>query len=131
MPGGQTLGPMQAPSCEPSPAIPVGQPLVSIVYVTYNQERFAREAIRSVLSQTYAPLEFIIMDDASTDETGTIILTELATHRAGARVLYLRNPHNLGAFRNTEQGLFLVKGEFIVYFNGDDVMLPEMTAEMV
>src|SRR5258707_4720269 len=106
-------------------------PLVSIVYITYTQEKFALDAIRSVLAQTYPMLDIIILDDASPDGTADIIAGELANHRNRVDLRFIRNDHNLGAFANARKGLALAQGDFIVEFSGDDIMLPTMVEKMV
>jgi glycosyltransferase involved in cell wall biosynthesis len=103
-------------------------PLVSIVYTTYKQEQFARDAVRSVLAQTYPMLDIIILDDASPDGTADIIAAELTKHRHRIDVRFIRNDQNLGAGNNTRKGLALTEGELIILFSGDDIMLPTFTA---
>jgi glycosyltransferase involved in cell wall biosynthesis len=110
---------------------PAINPLISIVYVTYNHEKFAMEAVASVLAQTYPVLDIIILDDASPDGTADIIVAELARHSGRTDIRFIRNDRNVGAFRNTRKGLMLAKGDFIVLFNGDDIMLPTMVEKMV
>jgi glycosyltransferase involved in cell wall biosynthesis len=109
----------------------VQPPLVSVVCVTYRQEGFAREAVRSVLAQTYPMLDIIILDDASPDDTGEVIAAELAKHRDRIDVRFIRNETNLGFFANARKGLSLAQGDFIVLFCGDDVMQPRMVERMV
>jgi glycosyltransferase involved in cell wall biosynthesis len=106
-------------------------PLVSIVYLTYKQEKFALDAVRSVLAQTYPMLDIIILDDASPDGTADIIGAELAKHRDRVDVSFVRNEQNLGISANERKGLSLTQGDFIVFFSGDDIMLPTMVEKMV
>lgn len=106
-------------------------PLVSIVYVTYRHERFALDALNGVLTQTYPLLDIIILDDASPDSTAQVIADELARCPDRADIRFVRNEENLGAFGNTRKGLSLAQGDFIILFNGDDVMLPTMVEHMV
>lgn len=114
-----------------TPLAPGASPLISIIYTTYNQEKFASDALRGVLSQTYPNLDIIILDDVSTDRTEEIIAAELENHKHRKDVRFIRNEANLGAFENTRKGLSLAEGDFIVLFNGDDVMLPNMVERMV
>src|SRR5438874_4197485 len=106
-------------------------PLVSVVYITYKQEKFALDALRSVLAQTYPMLDIIILDDASPDGTADIIAGELAKHRDRVDVRFIRNDKNIGATATTCKGLSLTQGEFIVWFSGDDIMLPKLVEKMV
>jgi Glycosyl transferase family 2 len=105
-------------------------PRVSIVYITYSQENFALDAVRSVLEQTYPLLDIVIVDDASPDRTADIISREVRHHRRRSDVRLFRNDRNLGPFDNVRKGLSLAVGDFIVMFSGDDVMLPTMVEEM-
>ena len=90
---------------------------VSIVIPCYNQAHFLGEAVESALSQAYRPLEVIVVDDGATDST-----TEVASTYAGARVVRQRN-QGLSAARNA--GLRASHGEFVVFLDADDRLLPE------
>jgi glycosyltransferase involved in cell wall biosynthesis len=105
-------------------------PLISIVLLCYNHEHFVAEAIQGILSQTYSPLEIIIVDDCSTDRTAEVIerTIEEFTPRAGVR--FVRNPGNIGGYATADAALRTVKGDFVFISCGDDVMLPEMVSEM-
>jgi glycosyltransferase involved in cell wall biosynthesis len=107
-----------------------GSPLISILMLTYNHERFVAEAVEGALTQTYAPLQIIIMDDCSRDRTAEVIATTLAAHPQGARASFVRNPANMGPFGAARLGLGMVRGDFIVAAAGDDIMRPEMVAQM-
>jgi GT2 family glycosyltransferase len=107
------------------------RPLVSVLCVAYRQERFVREAVRSILAQSYAPLDIVILDDASPDATGDMIADELAHHPGRNDVRFMRNPRNLGFFGNVRKGLSVARGEFVVVFCGDDIMMPLMVEKMV
>ena len=106
-------------------------PLVSIVYMTYRQEKFALDAVRSVLAQTYPMLDIIILDDASPDGTADVIADELAKHRDRIDIRFIRNAENRGAYGNARLGLSMTQGDFIVFFSGDDIMSPTMVEKMV
>jgi len=104
--------------------------LISILMLSYNHERFAAEAMAGVLSQTYSPLEIIIIDDCSTDGTAKVIKAALAKHPHGSRATFAHNSSNLGPFGAARVGLGMAKGDFIVLASGDDIMLPNMVADM-
>ena len=57
-----------------------GKPLISLILLCYNHEKFVAEAVASVLSQRYSPLEIVIIDDGSPDRTAEIIEGSLAAH---------------------------------------------------
>lgn len=104
------------------------QPLVSVVLGTYNGEAFLEEQLRSVLAQTYTPLEIIAIDDGSSD--GTVrILREYAQKDPRIRVVI--NDHNLGFIRNFEKGCSLSSGKWIAVCDQDDYWFPEKIAKMV
>jgi len=92
--------------------------LVTVVVVAYNNWPELELAIQSALSQTYAPIEVIVVDNSSTDAT----LREVAT-RFGARVRYVLQP-NTGDAGAYNTGIRLAKGEFVQLLDGDDVLTP-------
>ncbi len=90
--------------------------LVSVIIPCYNQSHFLGEAIESVLRQTYAHYEIIIVDDGSTDETASV-----ATSFEQARLVSQKN-QGLAAARNA--GLRASKGSYAVFLDADDRLLP-------
>ncbi len=108
-----------------------GQPLVTILLLCYKHERFAAEAVSGVLSQTYSPLEIIVFDDCSPDQTAQVIERTLARERPRSDVRFIRNAKNLRANLVVRTGLQMAKGSFIFVSHGDDIMLPNMVEEMV
>jgi len=117
----------------PRPVNEDKSPLVSITIASYNQEKFIKDCVQSVLSQTYTPLEIIIGDDASLDSTSEIINKTLAEYSGPHQVSFIRQDINLGyqGGGNWHNLLRRTKGEFIVQFSGDDVMHPNMIEAMV
>lgn len=85
---------------------------------TYNGERFLREQLDSILSQTYPNYELIICDDCSTDETWNI-LEKYATK--DTRIKVFKNDHNLGFKKNFEKAISLCKGDYIALSDQDDI----------
>lgn len=96
------------------------KPLVSVVCLCYNQERFVEEAIQSVLNQSYKNIQLIVVDDASTDHSAEVIKTTLWPY---PEVQFLQLPKNLGNCKAFNQGLALAKGSFIIDLAADDVLL--------
>lgn len=95
--------------------------LVSTIIPVHNRPDLVREAVQSVLDQTYTKVELIIVDDGSTDET-PIALAELrARHPGKIRVIAQRN---LGPGVARETGRQLIRGEFVQYLDSDDLLLP-------
>src|SRR4051812_26931964 len=94
------------------------RPLISVIIGVFNGEPYLREAIESVLAQTYSPVELIVVDDGSEDATGA-----LATG-FGRRLHYVRQPNGgMGAARNT--GLSLATGDYLAFLDADDRFLPD------
>lgn len=92
--------------------------LVSIVMATYNGEKYLRQQLDSILEQTYQHLELIVVDDASTDKTLSI-LNEYAA--MDDRIHIFPAEKNLGLVANFERGLKLAKGDFIALSDQDDI----------
>jgi glycosyltransferase involved in cell wall biosynthesis len=92
-------------------------PRVSIIIPTHNRKTFVREAVDSVLAQTYNDYELIVVDDGSTDGTGD----DLKEYGESLHYLYQAN-QGVSAARNS--GLALAQGEFIAFLDSDDLWLP-------
>ena len=90
-------------------------PKVSVVIPAYNHERFIRAAVDSVLAQTHANLELIVVDDGSTDRTGAIVQAV-----RDPRLSYYHQ-ENQDAYNTINRGLSLATGEFVAILNSDDV----------
>ncbi|MEK7224643.1 MAG: glycosyltransferase [Bacteroidota bacterium] len=93
-------------------------PLVSVVMLSYNHARFISSAIESVLNQNLNDLELIIVDDASSDNTVSI-LEEYS--RKDSRVKYFVNEKNLGYNKNFEKAMLLANGDYIAPCDQDDI----------
>ena len=103
-------------------------PAVSVGLPVYNGERFLAEALESVLSQTFADLELVISDNASTDRT-----EEICRSYAGhdTRIRYYRNDVNLGALPNFNRVFELSRGKYFKWAAHDDVLRPELLRRCV
>ncbi|MBK0402021.1 glycosyltransferase [Adhaeribacter sp. BT258] len=104
------------------------QPLVSVICLCYNHARFLREALDSVLNQTYQNLEIIVVDDLSTDNSREIIEDYV---RRFPQIKYLPNAQNLGNCVAFNRAYRLSKGKYLIDFATDDVLMPERIAEQV
>jgi glycosyltransferase involved in cell wall biosynthesis len=106
-------------------------PLVSFILISYNQEKFIREAVIAALNQEYSQLEIIISDDHSSDSTFEII-KEIASDYSGPHNLVInRNAKNLGLARHFSSMVARAKGEIIVVAAGDDISLPHRALKTV
>jgi glycosyltransferase involved in cell wall biosynthesis len=104
-----------------------GEPLVSIVVPTFNRSWGLKEAIRSVLAQSYSNFELIIVDDCSNDDTAQIA----GQYEADPRVRYYRNDTRLGMVGNWGKGLSLVEGEYFSFLMDDDQLRPDFLKSRV
>ena len=93
------------------------RPLVSIVTPSYNQAEFLEETIRSVLEQNYEPLEYIVVDDGSTDGSAEI------AERHADRLTLIRQ-ENAGQPAAINRGFERASGELLGFLNSDDTLLP-------
>src|SRR5579859_1074920 len=93
-------------------------PLVSILVPSYNGAAFLREALDSLVAQTYPNVEIILLDDASSDGT-----PEIAADYAG-KISYVRQPSNLGIYDNVNVGIKRARGSLIATYHADDIYLP-------
>jgi glycosyltransferase involved in cell wall biosynthesis len=96
-------------------------PRVSIGMAIYNEEKYLRQALDSLLAQDFADFELIISDNASVDATQQICL-EYATR--DARVRYYRNETNLGPIENFNRVFRLSCGEYFMWAGGHDIWAP-------
>ncbi|EAU54514.1 glycosyltransferase family 2 protein [Mariprofundus ferrooxydans] len=101
---------------------PVISGLVSTIIPVYNRVEMLRQAVGSVLAQSYRPIEIIIVDDGSTDATGAEADKLAGQHPDEIRVLHIDNG---GAGLAREAGRKAARGEFIQYLDSDDLLLPE------
>jgi glycosyltransferase involved in cell wall biosynthesis len=92
--------------------------LVTTIIPVYNRAQMLREAVASTLAQTHHPIEIVIVDDGSTDETGRV-----ADQLAGDSVRVAHQP-NRGPGAARETGRRLARGEFIQHLDSDDLLLP-------
>lgn len=97
----------------------MSDPLVSIVTPTYNQGRFLRETIESVLEQTYPKVEYIVLDDGSTDHTPRI----LQEFERSDIVTVVRH-QNIGQTATINKGWSMSNGEILAWLNSDDLLAP-------
>lgn len=97
-------------------------PLISVLIPVYNQAKYLKDALDSVINQTYKNLEIIISDDSSADGSDKIIQQYAANDE---RIIVLRNTVNKGLCANFNQVFDAATGEYVAFFSGDDIMYPE------
>lgn len=101
---------------------PNNSPLLSVVMPVYNAEQYITQAMESILNQTYQKFEFIIIDDASTDSTYSIIKD---FKKKDARITLIQNKKNLGVTKSLNKAIAKALGKYIVRMDGDDWSYPE------
>ena len=101
--------------------------LVSIIMPSYNTGKFIRETIESVLAQTYANWELIIVDDCSTDNTDEVVKDYLSDDR----IHYIKNDRNSGAAVSRNRALREAKGKWIAFLDSDDLWEPEKLQKQI
>jgi glycosyltransferase involved in cell wall biosynthesis len=99
---------------------------ISVLMAVYNGETYLREAVDSILAQTYTNFEFIIVNDGSTDTTANI----LASY-TDARIQVINSPQNLGLIDSLNKGILAAKGEYIARLDADDIAIPERLEKQV
>ena len=96
----------------------MAKPLVSVITPVYNGAKFLKNAVQSVLAQSYENWELIIVDDASTDES---YLVAQALSESDRRITAKKLSKNLGAGNARNQGLAVAKGDYIAFLDADDL----------
>lgn len=101
-------------------------PTVTVIMPVYNSEQFIRDAIESVLGQTYTNFEFLIIDDASNDRTVSIVKSY-----NDPRIHLIEKPQNTGYTLSLNMGLKKAKGRYIARMDSDDISLPKRFEKQV
>lgn len=99
-------------------------PLVTVITPTYNRARFLEKTIKSVVEQDYPNIEYIVLDDGSTDGTSSVI------KKFQDKIVW-KSHKNIGEVRTVNKGLKLAQGEVIGVVNSDDPLLPGAISEFV
>ena len=95
-------------------------PRVTVVTAVYNGEAYLHEAVQSIIGQTFQDLEYLIVDDASTDGTKDILEVY---GRSDSRVRVITNKKNMGRAISRNRGLQEARGEYIAILDADDIAL--------
>ncbi len=104
----------------------IKEPLVTVLMSVYNGQPFLKQCIDSIIGQTYEKIEFIIINDGSTDKTEDIILSF-----KDDRIVYIRNEFNIGLTASLNFGIRHAKGDFIARMDSDDVSSPDRIMKQV
>ena len=98
----------------------LGNPEISVIMSVYNSERFLNQAINSILDQTFSEFEFVIVNDASTDNSRNIILSY-----TDSRIKLIDNDTNIGLTKSLNKAIEIAKGRYIARMDADDISLPD------
>lgn len=101
------------------------KPLITFAVRLFNCERFVRDALQGAFSQNYRPLEIVIGDDSSSDESFRIAQEEVRHYEGPHEVILFKTDRNLGCGGALQEIFHRAKGEIIVVSDGDDVSHPE------
>ncbi len=91
-------------------------PIISVVMSVYNAENYLKDAIESILNQTFREFEFIIINDGSTDKSPDII-----SSFQDSRITLINNEHNIGLAASLNRGIEAAKGKYIARMDADDL----------
>ncbi|MBA5607589.1 glycosyltransferase family 2 protein [Duganella sp. FT3S] len=94
-------------------------PTISVIMPAYNASPYIRAAIDSILGQTLRDFELIVIDDGSTDDTGTLVAAI-----SDPRIRLVHNDGNQGLIYTRNLGVQLARGEFIAFLDSDDIAFP-------
>ncbi len=109
----------------------MSNPLVSIITPCYNGEKTAHRMIESVLNQTYSPIEYIFINDGSTDGTEELFRSYLPEfEKKGIKAIY-QYQENAGQSTAINRGLKLFNGEYLCWTDSDDILMPESVEKRV
>ena len=94
-------------------------PLVSVILPVFNTELYVKEAIKSVLGQTYKNIEVICINDGSTDRSIDILKS------FGDKIILIDSKENCGIGEARNKGIRIARGEFLTFMDSDDIWEPQ------
>lgn len=103
-------------------------PTISVLMPAYNSALYLESSIESILQQSFADFEFIIIDDGSTDQTAEIVTTYA---EKDSRIVFMRNAQNMASANSMNLGLGIARGKYIARMDADDISLPNRFARQV
>lgn len=104
-------------------------PLVTIIAVCYNQEKWVVETLNSIKNQTHKNIQLIIADDGSKDNSVAVIDNWL--NEENMQAVFIKHEKNVGLTKNINSALPHIRGEYFQVFGCDDIMLPEKIESQV
>jgi glycosyltransferase involved in cell wall biosynthesis len=103
-------------------------PLVSVICMCYNHEKYVIQSLNSVLNQTYKNIQLIITNDSSTDDSEKVIKSWLENHSNNT---FIHNSINYGNTKTFNKALKLAKGDYIIDLAADDILLKDCIEKQV
>ena len=113
------------------PPVASANPLVSCIIIFLNEEKFLADAVESVLAQTYANWELLLVDDGSSDSSKFIAMEYCERHPERIRYLTHEARANRGMSASRNLGLREARGEFAAFLDADDSWLPDKLKQQV
>ncbi len=101
-------------------------PKISVIMPVFNGEKYLREAIESILNQSFTDFEFIIVNDGSTDDT-----LEIIKNYKDIRMKIINNEKNIGLTKSLNNSIIIATGQYIARQDADDISLPNRFEEQV
>lgn len=99
-------------------------PKITVIVLCYNQENFIVESLRSILEQTYTPMEVVVSDDCSNDSSVLLINSVIASYNGPITIKLNVNEVNVGLISNLYKAVGMSTSDIIVLAAGDDISLP-------
>lgn len=103
-------------------------PFVSVVMSAHNAEKYVGQSIDSILNQTYKKFEFLIVEDASTDSTPTLLKD---FKKKDKRIIIIQNQKNIGLTKSLNKALKFARGKYVIRIDADDWAYPKRFALQV
>lgn len=100
-------------------------PFVTVVVTLFNYERYVGDCLRSIAGQTYPHYKCVVVDDCSTDGSAGVVERFIEAEGLGERFTLIRQESNRGQMAGFKTGLAHAEGEFVVYVDADDLLLPD------
>lgn len=121
----------EVPLAVPAEKLPCEKPLVSVCITHKNRPQFLKQAISSILAQTYENFELVLIDDGSDDEEARILLSELCTRfrERDWKIFIQKNSEGPGACRNLAAEL--ARGDYLLLMDDDNIAKPEEIATLI
>ena len=101
----------------------INKPKISLIVTVYNQQEYINKIYASILNQSLKEIEIIFIDDASEDNSFSIVQELMKTDK---RIVFLKNIKNRGQFYSRNRGILFSKGEYVLIIDTDDLLLNDI-----